>query len=324
MRLGVFDILRRGFDNAIVNWQVALIRFLEAFLFMIIIAVAAIAMVAPMLISAGLSMADIDAPEDIESALAVLMSKWVMLVWILVGALVLLTVLLLVHAFIEAGCARVLVDGDRAAGPYPSGPRARYAAFSMSNFFAGGREGWWTLFWVYNIIWGVGFLIIMLPMMAIIAIAVLVGVGAGEAGAGLAVIVSCFGIVATALFSIAVMAVMVIWTNRAIVDWAVYRTTAMGAIRHAGQAIRADLGRHVAVAVCIFVLAMAASAFFASFSFLTGIGDSIGGAMGEKGANAFLLLTAPIRIFMSLVNSAISAFIGSWFLGSYSSLANNR
>lgn len=324
MRAGVFDILRRGFDNTLVNWQVSLIRFLEAFLFIVIAVVTVLVLLVPIFLSIGIKVADLETPEDFENVLDLLANQWVMLIWIVVGVSVLLLVLMLIHSFIEAGCARVFVDGDHAAGPEWNGPRPRYAVFSMQRFLAGGREGWWTVFWIYNVIWGVGLLLILLPFAAVIAAAIVLGAGGNEAAQGCAVLLSCLGMVVTGMFSLAVMIVSIMWTNRAIVDWAVHRTTATGAVGYAGRSIRADLGRHVAVAVLIFVIAMAISMFFSTFGFLTGIGDSIGGALGRDGSNAFLLLTAPIRILMSLINSAISALIGSWFVASYAALANHR
>ena len=319
MRIGVFDLLRRGFDNTLANWQLALIRFLEAFVMMIIFVIAMVVIAMPILVSIGIDAADIDTPADIESALSTLLQKWVLLVWFLVGISVLILVFMLIHAFIEAGCARVFVDGDRAAGDELSGPRSRFKTFSMQRWLEGGREGWWTVFWIYNVLWGVGLLIVLLPLAAILAAAVAFGTSGGDAGGGIAVLITCLGMAVTMLFSIAVMIVLAIWTNRAICDWAVYRTTALAAIRYAGRSIRMDLGRHVGIAVCIFVIAMAASMFFSTFGFFTGLGDSIGSR-----PELFMLLTAPMRILTSLANSAVSAVIGSWFVAAYASLANHR
>jgi hypothetical protein len=319
VRTGVFDLLRRGFDNTLANWQLALIRFLEAFVMMILFIVAMVVIAMPILVSIGINAADLDTPEDIESAVSALLQKWVMLVWFLVGISVALLVVMLMHSFIEAGCARVFVDGDRAAGDELSGPRTRFKVFSMQRWVEGGKEGWWTVFWIYNILWGVGLLVILLPLVGLIAAAVIFGSSGGEAGAGIAALIACLGVAITMLFSIAVMIVLAIWTNRAIVDWAVHRTTALAAIGYAGRSIRSDLGRHAGVAVCIFVIAMAASMFFSMFGFFTGLGDSIGDR-----PELFMLLTAPVRIVTSLLNSAVSALIGSWFVATYASLANHR
>lgn len=324
MRAGVFDILRRGFDNTVVNWQVSLIRFLEAFLFMVIAAVTMVVLFVPIFLSIGIKAADLRAPENLENILDVLVNQWVMLAWFVAGVSVLLLVLMLIHSFIAAGCARVFVDGDQAAGAEWNGPRPRYAVFSMQRFLGGGREGWWTVFWIYNVIWGVALLVILLPLIGILTAALLLGAGGGDTAKGFAVLASCLGIVATIMFAIAVTIVAAVWTNRAIVDWAVYRTTALGAIGYAGRSIRGDLGRHAGIAICIFVAAMAISMFFSTFGFFAGLGDSVGGAMGRDGGNIVLLLTAPVRILMSLINSAISALIGSWFVASYASLANHR
>lgn len=316
MRTGVFDLLRRGFDNTLANWQLSLIRFLEAFLFIVIIALAILFIVVPIAVSVGFNAMDMDTPEDMEDALAVLLQKWVLLLWIFVGVSMLLLVLTAVHSFVEAGVARVFVDADRAAGDELNGPRTRYANFTIQRWLEGARDGWWPVFWIYNVLWGIGLLVILLPFAAVLVAAIVLGGTTGEGG--VAVALTCLGMLVTMLFAVAVTVVLAIWTTRAIVDSAVYRTTARAAIAYAARSIRADLGRHVGVAVCMFVVAMAASMFFSSLGFFTGIGDSIGRP------EVFMLLTAPVRILTSLFNSAVSAVIGSWFVASYASLANHR
>ncbi|HYR28606.1 MAG TPA: hypothetical protein VEU30_09075, partial [Thermoanaerobaculia bacterium] len=154
MKRGVFDLLRRGFDNTIANWQVTALRFAELILFFAIAIGAVIAIVAPIFISAGIDAGSFDTPEEFEGLVGLLMTKWLMVVWIFVGVLVLMTVFMLLHSFVEAGCARIFVDADRMAGPELTGPRSRYKVFTFDRWLAGAKDGWWTIFWIYNIVWG--------------------------------------------------------------------------------------------------------------------------------------------------------------------------
>lgn len=306
---GVFDLLRRGLDNTLANWQVSLIRFLEAFLFLAIAAGAVLAILAPVFISAGIHLTDLDTPEDFESVIALLATKWVLLIWIFVAITVLLIVFVLIHSFVEAGCARVLADGDRVAGPEILGPRTRYRTFSMQRWMSGARSGWWTVFWIYNAVWAVAGLLMLIPLLPTLAAVLLL-----QDNPGGAVAAGCFGLLVSGLFMILVTIVAALWSNRAIVNWAVHHTGANDSMGIAWQAIKTDLGRHVLTALAILVVGMAGSMFFSSLGFFAGMGEAFGN-------ETFLVMTLPVRLAGSLLNSAFSALLGSWYLATYAALA---
>lgn len=312
MKRGIFDVLRRGLDSTIANWQVSLIRFLEAILFLAIGIGAVIVILLPIGVSLGLSAASINAPEEIEQALVLLAGKWVLLLWVFLGISVMLLVFILIHAFVEAGCVRVLVDADRKAGPAIAGDRNRYRAFSMERWLAGAKDGWWTVFWIYNIIWGLACLILLIPLIPTIALMLIFG-----AQEGVAVLTGCLGLLLTMFLAVIVTIVAAIWCNRAIVDWAMRDSGAREATASASSEIRADLGRHVLAAIAIFVVAMAGSAFFASFSFFAGLGE----AFGRSGQNTLIVMMLPLRLAGSVLNSAFSAALGTWFAAAYAAIA---
>ena len=311
MKRGVFDILRRGLDNALANWQVSLIRFIEAVLFLAIFVGAVIVIFVPIVLSLGLSLATFDASGELAEALDTLASKWVLLIWVFLGVTVLLLVFMLVHSFVEAGCVRVLVDGERKAGPAIAGPRGRYRTFSLERFMAGAKDGWWTIFWIYNIVWGVAALILLIPLLPTIALMIIF-----RAQEGIAVVAGCLGLLVTMFFAILVTIVAGIWCNRAIVNWGARGSSARDAVSSASSEIRMDLGRHVLTAIALFVVTMAGSAFFASFSMFAGFGEAFG-----RGSNVLAVMMLPLRLAGSVLNSAFSAMIGSWFAASYAAIA---
>ena len=159
MRRDVFATLRRGLDNTVANWHLIAVRVAEMFLFGMIAAIAAIIIIVPIAVSIGIELAHIASPEDLLEAMETLARQWVLLVWIFVAVSVLLIVFVALHAFVEAGCARVYVDGERVAGPGDQGVRARFRVFSMDRWWAGGRDGWWAVFWIYNFAWGLAGLV---------------------------------------------------------------------------------------------------------------------------------------------------------------------
>ncbi len=308
---GVFDVLRRGADNTIANWQLILIRFGEMLLFGILTVVTVIAALLPILVSVGIELSKITSPDDLANAAFALMEKWILLVWVVVAILALLLVLTAIHAFVEAGSARVYVDGERNAGPGLTGPRARFGVFSMERWLAGAKGGWWTLFWIYNVAWAAACMILLIPLLPTIAGMLLL-----RSQQGAAIAVGCAGLAVTALLLIVVGALTGMWINRSINEWATHGYGARESLAAGRAAIRVDFGRHLLILIAVFVVAMAGASFFSTFSFFAAFGDVFGGR--HSGIHFSF---APIRLLGSLLNSVFSALVSAWYLASYSALA---
>ncbi|HEV7239387.1 MAG TPA: hypothetical protein VGQ36_09115 [Thermoanaerobaculia bacterium] len=310
MKRTIFDTLRRGLDNAIVNWGLIVIRVVEVFVFALIAIGAAMAILVPIFVSIGIELTDIDTPDQLESLFLSLLDKWVLLIWIFVGISVLLLIFIAVHSFVEAGCARVAVDADRIAGPAKDVPRSSYRVFSMQRWLAGAKDGWWTVFWIYNFAWGVAGLILLIPLVPTAAIMFI----ARETPAAI-VATGCIGLALTLMLMMVVGVVTSMWTTRAITDWAVDRSSASSALSGAWTSIKSDLGRHLVVAIAVILIAMAGSSFFASFSYMAAFGEML----HQKAV--FNLFSIPLRLIATLLNWAFSAFVTSWYLAAYAALA---
>lgn len=304
MKRSVFEVLRRSVDNTLANWPLILIRIAEMVLFGLMAVAAVIVAVLPLLVSVGIEFSNINSSDDIESAVFALMERWILLVWIFVAISVLLLLCIVIHAFVEAGSARVYVDAEVLAGPAIEGPRGRYRVFSMERWWAGARDGWWSLFWIYNLAWGAAGPILLIPLLPTIA-----GMLMLRERPPAAIATGCAGLLITGLLLLFVGAVTGMWVNRSIAEWAVRRSGARESLSAGWAAFRGDLGRHVLIFLTMFVVAMAGSSFFSSFSFL--------GSFGRH--DLFFLL--PLQIFASLLSSAFSAVVSAWYLASYSALA---
>ncbi|HVE70243.1 MAG TPA: hypothetical protein VNI54_02660 [Thermoanaerobaculia bacterium] len=313
MKRGVFDVLRRGLDNAIANWGLIVIRFVEIFALAAIAVAAALAMLVPILVSIGIDLADFRTPDQMDSALLTLLDKWVMLIWIFIGLCVLTLVLVALHSVVAAGCARVAVDADRAAGPAQEGPRSRYHVFSMSRWWTGARDGWWTVFWIYNFAWGVAGLILLIPLLPTLVLTIVF-----RDEPAVAISSGCIGLALSVMLMIVVGVVTGIWTNRAIADWAAQGTGASTSLSGAWGAIKADLGRHVLIAVVMIVVAIAGSSLFSTFSFFATFGETMHRTM------AVSFFTIPLRVLGTALNWAFSGFVGSWMFAAYAALAVER
>jgi hypothetical protein len=311
MKRGVFDVLRRGFDNTLANWQVILVR-LGAMLLIGALAVATvIVIILPILVSAGIRLSNVDSPEDLAEAMWGFLQQWMLLIWIIAAVSVLLLVWIAIHSFVEAGCARVYVDGERMAGP-ADGMRERFRVFSMQRWLAGGVDGWWTLFWIYNIAWAVAGMILLIPLLPTLILMLLL-----YEQAPVALGIGCIGLVLTGMLLIVVGVVTGMWSNRAMVDWAVRGAGARESLATAWSAIRADFARHLLITLAIIVISMAGGMLFSSFSLFATIGEVAGG----DNAPLLPLFLMPLRLAGSLLSSILTAILTSWYLASYANLA---
>jgi hypothetical protein len=315
VKRGVFDVLLRALDNTVANWQLVLVRFGESVVLAILAVLSAVVIIAPILISIGINIADITSPEDFEGVAELLLSRWALLIWVVVAVSVLLAVFVALHSLVEAGSARVYIDGDRIAGPEKVGPRSRFKVFSMERWWAGAKDGWWTVFWIYNLAWGAASVILLLPLLPTLVLVLLLR---DDEQPLPSIAVGCVGLAITLLLFLVVAVVTAVWTNRAITDWAIRRAGARDALAAGWAAMRADLLRHVLIAVALYVVLMAGSSFFATLSMFGGFGDVVG-----KSSFTFLF-TLPLRLFTTALSYAFTAAVTSWFLSSYATLANEQ
>ena len=314
MKRGVLDLLRRGFDNTLANWPIILIRLGETMLFAAIALASVIAVVVPLFVSIGLSFEQIRTIDDLEALVEVFIRHGLLvLLYIFVLVTVVTLVMTLIHAFVTAGCARVYLDGDRQAGAALPALRARYPVFSMQRWMSGCTSGWWTVFWIYNLAWGAAGIVLLVPLIPTLVAMLLLRDASAEVSVG----IGCLGMAATIVLAILTGIVVTLWSTRAIAAWARRRSGARDALAVGWRAIRTDLGRHLLIGLAVFVVGMAGSGFFASFSFF---GAFAGLAAREQPLLG--LLGVPVRVIGWLLSSAFSAAVGGWFLASNCAIEN--
>jgi hypothetical protein len=327
LRRSVTEVIRRGFESMLANWQVILVRLGEALLLAAVVVALVFAILIPVLVSAGMSKIawdDIDTAQ--EAVLTFLAANALLFVWIFIAISVALLVFVAVHSFVEAGAAQVFLDADRQAGdaPHPAsghplpaargeglgvrGARSRFAAFSMERWLLGGRRGWWTAFWIYNIVWSIAGLILLIPLLLTLGIILIIG------DATASMILGCFVLVIVIFMAVAIAVVTNMVAIKAIIDSLAWSLNAGDALRMAWREVKTDLGRHIAVVGILMLVAFGVAGFFSSAS----IGFSFHRSL------SWSLLVAPMRILLQLANSAVSAAIANWMLGAFAAMATER
>lgn len=308
-RLSTTDALRRGFDNAIANWQLIAMRLAETFLFGVIAIGAVIAIIVPMAVSAGISKFDIRDTAAADAVLRSMFGNWMILVWIFLLVLILLVVFALIHSFVIAGVARVLVDGERAAGARPAS-RTAFGVFSIDRWVEGAKESWWPVFWIYNGAYGLVLLLLCIPPVLILLGMILLKENPA------AVIGGCLLLVVFFFLCIVAMVIAGVWCQKAIVVAAEQRCGGARALTEGWAAIRADLGRHFGVAIITLVIAVGGAGVMSAFGIVFGLTT----AAIPHAAIVFL----PLRFLISIVQSAFGSAVGNWSLASFAALGNDR
>lgn len=311
MKRNVTDVLRRGFDSTIANWPVIALRIAESLVFAGIIIAALLAAIVPAVVAAGLSKDDIINSADPGGAVIEwLIGHLILFAWLFALGFLVLGVLIAIHAFIEGGATQIYVDGERKAAKHPASIRDAFRAFSIDRWLAGGAASWWRIFWIYNLAWSVGLIFVLVPLvitiMAMIAVSDTVG----------RVVIGCSGVALAVLVLIPVSIVTSIWCTKAITICVARAVSARESLRLGWRAIRADLGRHLAVAVIMFVISLALNSLVSGFS--------IPMRLSEHRVPTMALMFAPIQLIGGVVQGMVGAAIGSWLLACFVSMTEER
>jgi hypothetical protein len=332
LKRNITDVLRRGLDTTIANWPVILLRITESVLFIGIIIAAIIAAVVPAVVAAGLSKDDIVNSADPAGAVLQWVTGHLMLfVWMFALAFIVFGVMIAIHSFIEGASAQIYVDGERAAKrrsdslvrlPAPSvglesptyvapvEKRDDFRAFTFDRWLSGGASSWWRIFWVYNLAWSVSLIFVVVPL--IITMIAMLAVSDTAAR----VIIGCAGVALAVLILIPVGIATSIWCKKAITICVARAMSARESLRLGWREFRADLGRHLAIAVIVFVISMALNSVVSAFSVPMNI--------TQHKVPDLTLMFAPARVVIGVIQGMIGAAVSSFFLACFVSMTEER
>lgn len=305
----VLDVIRRGFDNVLANWPLLLIRIAETVLIVLVVAIGTVVSILPYIFSGVLDGLDsIDDPRDLLQTL-VLDHPFAILFWFLAFSITLL-VAVFIHSFVYGGVVGVYLDADRAAGSDAAATRARFDQFTPERWMAHARRTMWPLFWIYNIIWGIAGLVLILPMIGVLVFMIM-AMDSPET----MVFLACASVAFILLVSIGVSILAYLWSQLAIIV-AVRDSLGVRASIGAGIALfRERLGGIVAVAVILFVVSMAIGGVFSGVYFAIGLASAV---------PALSIATIPLQIGLSLLQSLLSVFTSSWLVAALVAAVNDR
>lgn len=282
------------------------LRIGESLVFAAIVIAAVLAAVIPSVVAAGLSKDDIVNSSDPASAVITwLIGHLMLFVCIFVLAFVVLGVMIAIHSFVEGGSAQIYVDAERA-----SKSRNDLRAFSIDRWLSGGAASWWRIFWLYNFAWSVGLIFVLVPLVITVAAMVVVSDTPIRIGIG------CVGVALAVLVLIPVSIVTSIWCTKAITICVARAVSARESLRLGWREVRGDLGRHLAIAVILFIVSMALNSLVSAFTIPMNI--------TAQRLPTVALMFAPVRLVAGVVQGIVGAAVGSCLLACFVSMTEER
>jgi hypothetical protein len=131
------------------------------------------------------------------------------------------------------------------------------------------------------------------------------------------IVMACGGLIFTFLVIVPVAIITAIWTQKAIVVAVSRAATARDALQASWREMRADFGRHFAVAFILFAIAIGGSAMIS----LLGAPMQFGRVMQSPYLG---LAFAPVQVISSFAQAIYSAAVGLWMLASFVALTEER
>ncbi|MFN2238791.1 MAG: hypothetical protein ABR524_05310 [Thermoanaerobaculia bacterium] len=289
------EIFRRGMESAIANWPLILIRVAESIAVIAIVVMAVMAALVPLFVGAATGLPSIDNPEAF--------AEWVLGVspLLVLFAIVVVSVVfglaVLVHSFVTAGVFGVFAAAENRAPE--GGGRDWFRVFTPELWWINSKRFVWTYFWIYNIVWGVAALAMLLPLIPALIGAMLLR------DSEMILIPTCLGIAATVAIGIVAGMVAIVWSHVAFAEAVRTGAGARESLRLAGVQMRRRGGAILLVVVSYFALSMVVGGFVAGFAFGLDAANIIPGVG---------MALIPFRIVLSLLNSLVSAAFGSWMI----------
>lgn len=311
MRRNVTEVLRRGLDTTVANWPVIVLRMGETLLAVAIVIAAVLAAVIPAVVAAGLSKDEIMNSADPGGAVIEWIVGHLMLfVWFFALAFIVLGIMIAVHSFVEGATTRIYVDAEKAAASRSIATRDAFRVFTFDRWLSGGASSWWRIFWVYNLAWSVSLILVVVPL--IITMVVMLAVS----DTAVRIVVGCAGLALAVLILIPTGIATSIWCKKAITICVSRAVSANDGLRAGWREIRADFGRHLAIAVIIFVISMALNSLVSGFSIPMNITQNKFPTMA--------VMFAPVRIIAGAIQGMIGAAVSSFFLACFVSMTEER
>ncbi|MFA6956478.1 MAG: hypothetical protein WC538_11465 [Thermoanaerobaculia bacterium] len=294
-----FTIIRRGVASTLANWPLLFVQFAELVVLVIVMLGGVVAAIAAVGLSVDWdAIRDIGSPGSNPEAIAEAAAGWFVANSAAVAVIGLVVFVLfgivgLIHSYFQAGVTGVFVDHERRGETWSW--REGWERFRLQQVIDHAVSRGWRVFWVYNIVWSVAGLFLLVPLVLILALMLLIGQNAA------ALVVACCGLIVVLFVGIVIAIVAGVWAQIAITICVGTPRGAVESSSAAGDLIRARL----ATVIIVMLIFMAASIGVSTVSSTMGLAFDSAGLM--PGGD---LLVLPLRIAFTFVSSLASSVLG--------------
>jgi hypothetical protein len=293
------ETLKESGRDVVRLWPLLAVRLGEQFVTMFVVVVTILAFCIPLLVGgiiAAVRAATIETPED---AMRFFFFDHPLIIVLLVLALLVAVLLaMIIHAFIQAGVVAEFLSLPPRHGARMSW-REGTTNFSFERFTRAARDGGWTVFWIYQIVWAAISLILLVPLVATLAVMY------SHTGDERAIALGCGGLVLTLLLAIPLSIFATAWSQAAIVC---ARRDGLKATPAASAGWRALASRPGDTATLLFLFVLLSFVIIAAVILL-----SLGIGVLSRFTMVALMLF-PLRIALTLAQTLFSLFTSNWFV----------
>jgi len=314
LKRNLTDVLRRGILSTLANWPVILTRVAETLVLFGAVVLAAIGIVVPLLVSAGMGNWTLPSgknPSDV--VLRILADHAELFAYLFLFICAAGLVMVAIHAFVSAGSTRIYVDAERAAPDVADPRREQFAAFTLERWLDGARAAWLRLFWIYNATWGLYGLILIVP--TLIFGLLMAAAFTAQSTAGI-VAATCFGVVLIVGVAVVFAFVVGMWTQKAAVICVARDVPVREALRGGWAEVRGDFLRHFIIYFLITVITGGVSAM------TSGLMSPF--SIGLRANNFWALFTGPVQLASFAVQSAIGNAVALWLIACYAAMTDGH
>lgn len=294
----IIETVQRAYRNVVANWPVMLIRVAEQVAMVVLIVAGAILLLVPFIMTGVLSDLSELSGDPAQIALGFFLANPLAIIGAFVALTIVITAVMALHSFVQAGTVGIYLDSAPSAqsiGPL----RDALSSFSTETFISYGRRFWWPVFLIFNVIWGIFSILLLAPVSGAILLFTRMKENPQAVAWGCSLLVVFFLILVVAgMFA-------TVWSDLAI---ALSVRRSLG-VRDSLQAALTLMMRRFLDLLMVIVILIAISIG------VTIVFAAIFGVIGVVSMLPLMaILTLPIQIVLSLLQSIASVFLSCWFL----------
>jgi len=295
----IIETVQRAYRNVVANWPLVLIRVAEQVAMVVLIAAGAMLLIIPFVMTGVLSeLSELPGDDPVQMAIGLFLRNPLTLIGAFMALLIVVTAVFALHCFVQAGTVGIYLDSASSA---PSGAPLRDAlsSFSTETFISYGRRFWWPVFLIVNVIWGIFAILLLAPVSGAILIFTRLSEDPKAFAAG------CLLIVLFVLMLVVAGIFATIWSDVA-TSLCVRRNLGVrDSLNAAITLMRRRFMDFLMVMVILVVISIGVTIVFATIFGVIGVVSML---------PIMAILTLPIQIVLSLLQSITSVFLSCWFL----------